>query len=182
VNRLLVRIAAAVAIVASVLVGSAGPAVASCVWLGPLEETIKDAELAFVGTVASVANSDRWATVAVAEVWIGPDLPPVVEVRGGPGPGTASSVDRMFRAGVTYLFVPRLSEGVLSDNSCSLTTEWNADLSTLRPATARVPIGAEPDPGTSVPFDPAAFLLPVALIVGAGVVVFGAAFMIRRST
>jgi hypothetical protein len=150
------------------------------VWLGPLEETIKDAELAFVGTVASVANSDRWATVAVAEVWIGPDLPPVVEVRGGPGPGTASSVDRMFRAGVTYLFVPRLSEGVLSDNSCSMTTEWNADVARLRPASARPPV-SPPGLDAYERFDPAALLLPLALIVGAGVVVFGAALMIRKA-
>lgn len=175
------RLVAAAAIVASLLFGSAAPAVASCVVVGSFEEMIRDAQLAFVGTVTSVSNSDRWATVAVAEVWNGPDLPSVVEVRGGPGPGTASSVDRTFKARVTYLFVPQFANGVLNDNACSSTTEWTADLVRLRPATARLPLGAEPDPEGVDFYEPLSLLLPVALIVGAGIVVFGAALMIRRS-
>ncbi|HEV8490385.1 MAG TPA: hypothetical protein VGQ58_11420 [Candidatus Limnocylindrales bacterium] len=179
---MLVRAGASAALVASLLLGSAAPALASCVMPPPIEEAVRDADLAFVGTVTSVANLDRWATVAVAEVWVGPDLPPVVEVRGGPGPGAMSSVDRMFAARTTYLFIVGISDGTLSDNACSSTTEWSDELAALRPANARPPLSPSPESGAADPFDPASLLLPVALIAGGGLIVFGAALMIRRST
>jgi hypothetical protein len=181
VNSVIVRAAAAVGLVTSLLLGSVAPAAASCVMPPPIEEAVQNADLAFVGTVTGLANDGRWATVAVAEVWIGPDLPPIVEVRGGPDPGTFSSVDRAFVARTTYLFLPSISEGAIHDSSCSSTTEWTADLARLRPATARPPVGAVPEPGATDPFDPASLLMPIALIVGAGVVVFGAALLIRKA-
>lgn len=176
------RRSAAAVVLAALLVSSAPATVASCVMLGPLEETIRDAKLAFVGTVIDVANEGRWATVAVAEVWLGPDLPPIVEVRGGADPGVWSSADRTFTARTTYLFLPGISEGAIHDGACSSTTEWTDDLARLRPATARPPVGGEPEPGATDSFDLASLLLPAALIVGAGVVVFGAALMVRRGT
>lgn len=180
-NSVIVRTAAAAGLVTSLLLGSVAPAAASCVMPPSIEEAVQNADLVFVGTVTGRANDGRWATVAVAEVWIGPDLPPIVEVRGGPDPGTFSSVDRAFVARTTYLFLPSISDGAIHDSSCSSTTEWTADLARLRPTTARPPAGAEPGLDAYERFDPTSLLLPVALIVGAGVVVFGAALMIRKA-
>jgi hypothetical protein len=148
----------------------------------PIEQAMQNADSVFVGTVTGLANGDRWATVAVDDVWKGPDLAPVVEVSGGPGPGTASSIDRSFTARARYLFVVSIADGALSDNACSSTTEWQPDLANLRPATAHPPVAPAPEPDAAAPFDPASLLLPGALIVGAGVVVFGAALVLRRGT
>jgi hypothetical protein len=179
-NGLLARAAASAALLVPLLLAPAAPVLASCIMPPPIEEAVRDADVVFVGTVIRVANLDRWATVAVEEVWKGPDMAPLVEVRGGPGGNAASSVDRSFTAGTRYLFLPFIAEGALQDSSCSSTTEFAADLIRLRPATAHPPIAPAPDPDTADPFDPASLLVPAALIVGAGVLVFGGALALRR--
>jgi len=181
-NGLLVRAAASAALLVPLLFTLAGPAVASCMMPPPIEQAIRDADSVFVGTVTSLSNNDRWATVAVEEVWKGPDLARIVEVRGGPAGNVMTSVDRSFMAGTRYLFLPYIADGALSDNACSSTAEFTADLVRLRPATAHPPIAPAPDPDTATPFDPASLLLPAALIVGAGVLVFGGALVLRRRT
>ena len=142
---------------------------------------MRNADSVFVGTVTRLSNSDRWATVAVEEVWAGPDLAPAVEVRGGEG-NAASSVDRRFTVATRYLFVVSIASGALQDNACSPTIEWQPDLAKLRPAAAHPPVPPGPSPDAATPFDPASLLLPAALIIGAGVVVFGAALVLRRGT
>jgi hypothetical protein len=178
VNGLLARCAASLALLFSLLVASAAPALADCMMPPPVEQAVQRAEIAFVGTVMSVANGGRWATVAVDEIWVGPDLPSIISVRGGPEGNSATSVDRSFTAGTRYLFMPFIAEGTLQDNSCSSTTEFIADHAKLRPANARLPLASETVPLTS--FDPMSMLLPVALVVGAGALVFGAALLLRR--
>jgi hypothetical protein len=178
-NGLLARAAASAALLAPFLLGFAAPTLASCVQPVPIEEAIKSADSVFVGTVTALSNNDRWASVAVEEVWSGPDLAPIVEVRGGAEGNAASSVDRAYTAKTSYLFVVLISDGMLSDNACSSTTEFTADLASLRPATAHPPIAPAPDPDAA-PFDPASLLVPAALIVAAGVLVFGVALVIRR--
>jgi hypothetical protein len=186
-NGLPARAAAALALVLGLLT-SAAPTVGSCLMPVPMDQAtalrqgIQEADSVFVGTVASLSNNDRWASVAVEEVWKGPDLSPLVEVRGGPDGNAASSVDRAFTAKTSYLFVVFISDGVLSDNSCSATTEFTRDLIALRPATARQPVTTGPDPDSAAPFDPASLLLPAALIIGAGVLVFGGALVLRRKS
>lgn len=147
-----------------------------------VDDAVKDADIVFVGTVTSVANAGRWAMVTVEEVWKGPDLAPIVEVRGGPEGNTATSVDRSFTAGTRYLFLPFIAEGVLQDSACSSTAEFTADLVRLRPATARPPVSATPQPDAADRFDPASLFVPAALVVGAGALVFGAALAVRRRT
>lgn len=181
-SNVLIRTVASTAVVASLLLGSAAPVLASCVMPPSIDEAVRDADLVFLGTVTSLSNNDRWATVTVEEVWKGPDLAPVVEVRGGPGGNAASSVDRSFLAGTRYLFLPFIAEGVLQDSACSSTTQFTAELSRLRPATARQPVTPAPDPDTAAPFDTASLLLPAALIIGAGVLVFGGVLVLRRRT
>jgi len=179
-NGTLARAASAALLVPLLLLISVAPAVASCVQPAPIEQAIRDADSVFVGTVTSLSNNDRWATVAVEEVWSGPDLAPIVEIRGGPEGNAASSVDRSFTGGTRYLFLAYIADGVLSDNACSSTTEFTADLVRLRPATAHPPIAPAPDPTTAARFDPASLLVPAALVVGAWFLVFGAALVLRR--
>jgi hypothetical protein len=164
------------------MLATAGPAAASCVVWGTEEEMLRDAEVAFVGTVQSVANADRWAMVAVEEMWIGPELAPIVEVRGGAGPGEATSVDRTYSAGTRYLIVASIRDGVLTDNACSLTAPWAPELARLRPAKARLPV-AEADPADAAEertgFDPGALLVPGVVVLALGGIVFGAVLVLR---
>jgi hypothetical protein len=125
---------------AAVLVAAlAGPARASCAGVPPVRRAVREARTAFVGTVTETTNSGRWATVEVAEVWKG-DAEPLVEVRGGPkdppGPmNVASSTDRHFREGKTYLFLPQaVSERVFRDDICTATTGYREGLERFRPS------------------------------------------------
>ena len=119
----------------------AGPARASCAGVPPVRSALRDARTAFVGTVLETTESGRWATVEVTEVWKG-DAGERVEVRGGPpdppGPlNAASSVDRHFREGKTYLFIPEaVSETVFRDSICTATTGYEKRLDRFRPAGA----------------------------------------------
>jgi hypothetical protein len=117
-------------------IGLVGPAAASCAPTPPLELALPTAQVAFVGTVTSTTNANRWVTVRVEERWRGPELPETVEVRGGAEPGTATSVDRSYSLG-RYLFVVRSGAGYLVDDLCTPTTQWTDDLARHRPPTVR---------------------------------------------
>lgn len=167
------------ALAIAALLFSSGPVAGSCAAIESVEEAIRTSDVAFVGTVVRLSNDGRWATVRVEEVWHGPDLAPVVEVRGGPGGNVASSVDRTF-AMTRYLFAASISGGTLHDNSCTATTEWSEDLARFRPNSARVPLDA---PGASEPAAPTPALPLVAVLGGIGVAVvmlFSAALLAAR--
>lgn len=132
---------------------------ASCIQPPAIEEALRKADIVFVGTVTATSNRDSWATVAVQEIWKGPDQPASLLIKGGPGGNAATSVDRAFNSGAKYLFFPYVSGGELLDNSCTLTTEWSADLQKLRPADARVLDGAK---GGTVGSDLGGLLAPLA--------------------
>ena len=147
------------------------PVIGDCTMPPPIEEAVKTADIVFVGTVAQTANRSSWANVEVTEVWRGPDQPRAVVVKGGPEGNAATSVDRVFEPGVTYLFFPYAETGVgLADNSCTSTTPWTEDLAALRPADSRAPIGADPEAGG---FDLGGVLVPI----GVAVIVGGALFL-----
>jgi hypothetical protein len=134
------RVLAALAF-ASFLVPTA--ASASCLAPAPGQDPFASADAVFLGTVTSVANNARWASVRVEEVWAGPDQPVEVVVRGGPEGDTATSVDRTYIVGDRYVFAVLLVDGNLEDNACSGTTAVAAiDLDTMRPDDVRVPEGA----------------------------------------
>lgn len=134
------------------------PARASCGLVPPLDEAIENAPAAFVGTIVDLENLRRWATVEVSDVWKG-EVDPLVEVRGGPadpkgGGSVVTSVDRHFRLGVTYLFVPHRGQGdIFRDNACSATTGYDDELLSFRPGGAAdptpSPIGESPRPSPS---------------------------------
>jgi hypothetical protein len=125
-----------VAVAAAVL---AAPAAASCVMpQGSLKERLAKEKIVFVGTVANVQAQGRLAHVAVESVWRG-DVEDEVEVTGGTlASNTASSVDRSFKTGERYLFVPYRGNGKkFEDSSCSDTQKWRPQLARLQPANAR---------------------------------------------
>ncbi len=175
------RLVLAALAVASLLLAAPSIALADCAMPPPIEEAVKTADIVFVGTVAATTNRNSWASVEVTEVWRGPDQPRAVVVRGGPPGNAATSVDRAFETGVTYLFFPFAdSEIGLADNSCTSTTPWTEELAALRPADSRAPIGAEAQAGG---FDAAGVLVPlgVAIIVGGALLLAGLAARGRRA-
>jgi hypothetical protein len=156
----------------------AGPAVvlASCAMPPALEQSMQTAEVVFIGTVTSTTNRNTWASVAVDEVWRGPDQPANVIVRGGPAGNAATSVDRAFEPGVKYIFFPYSDEAGLADNSCTNTQPWTDDMAALRPADARPPIAGSDNPSA---FDLGGVLPPLAVAVVVGVVLLGVGFVAR---
>ena len=127
------RAAAAVLVPLLVAVGLvlAGPssALASCATAPrSAEDAVLFGDVVFVGTVLRTENEGRWPTVRVEERWKGArDLADTVVVRGGPEPGTATSIDRTYLPG-RYLFVVSAPGGILTDDACSGTRPWTDDL------------------------------------------------------
>lgn len=134
------RIALTVLVAASAATLGGEVARASCGSPLPYEEAFAATPIVFVGTVTAVSNGRRWARVAVDEVWKGPELPAVVEVRAGPkdppgGGGVGTSVDRYYRVRRRYVFFPyRGASPVFRDDACSRTTVFRPELERLRPA------------------------------------------------
>ncbi len=120
---------------------------------GTLAERVEDARVVFVGTVSSIANEEREATVAVESIWIGPRLPETVVVSGAPdgataaGAQVASSVDRTFERGTRYLFVPNDAAPPFKDDACTATTEYTAAVARLEPEGT-----IAPQSGTDLPW------------------------------
>lgn len=113
---------------------SAAAAAAACLPPADLGVAIASGEVVLVGVVDAVENNGRWATVRVEERWHGAEaVGGTVRVRGGPEPGTATSSDRTFAAGVRYLFVAGAGNGFLVDNLCTVTQPWSPDLAQYRP-------------------------------------------------
>ncbi|MDP9334058.1 MAG: hypothetical protein M3Q30_12235 [Actinomycetota bacterium] len=165
------------------------------------------ADLVVVGVVTRVTNRDRWATVAVEEVWKGTWSERRVNVRAGPAdpPGgtteAASSVDRSYVLGTRYLMFasdPKAhgwvaswgADGRFEDNNCSATQPYvAATLDRFRPTNARrvpsevardAPPISRPAPSTSRPARDNRELLPALLLAGAAVVALGVGVVVRR--
>jgi hypothetical protein len=142
------------------------PALASCAGVPlPPDEAVFFGDVVFVGTVLRTENEGRWATVRVEERWKGSaDLAETIVVRGGPGPGTATSVDRTYAPG-RYLFIVERAAGEVRDSACGSTQPWTDELAALRPPTVS-PAAAE------LPTDPLGAIEPgtialVAALAGA---------------
>jgi hypothetical protein len=177
----LALIAPAFAVV--VLALAPGPVAASCAMLPPVEVAIDKADAVFVGTVAGLRHEARWATVQVEEIWKGPALPAVVEVRGGLDPTAFSSIDRTYNVGQRYLFVVSLRvEGAvaaLQDDACTATSEWTEALTDLRPGTVRTPAAEnDAEDGDGLPL--ASIAVAAIVVLALGVLAFGAVAL-RRS-
>jgi len=165
-------VAALLALGAFYVIGTAGAA-ASCVMPRPLPESVATAPLVFVGTVVSTSDGDRVAHVKIESIWKGPHLPTYIDVHGSPvsGFGTASSVDRRYRAGERDLFVLFSDRPPYQDNSCSATQPYTAQVAALAPADARPP--APPTASEQIQSLVSQFWLPVGIaVLAVAVVVF----------
>jgi hypothetical protein len=164
------RVAAAflVPVLVALGIALAGPSVAlaSCATAPrSAEDAVLFGDVVFVGTVLRTENDGRWPTVRVEERWKGArDLADTVVVRGGPEPGSATSVDRTFLPG-RYLFVVTAPGGVLTDDACSGTRPWTEDLAALRPP------GVSPA-AVELPTDPLGSINMSDVAALAGLVVF----------
>jgi hypothetical protein len=179
VAALLVALGLVVLPAAEALPGAGRVALGSCVGQPSLEEGLAQARVVFVGTVAFLENSNRWAIVNVEERWQGADeLGASVEVRGAGDPGTSTTIDRSYEPR-RYLFAVEKGAGYLVDNACSATTLWTDALARLRPD------GVEAAPGLAVasPIDDVDMrvLLPVAGLVGALLVAIVAYVIVLRA-
>ncbi|MEW5990978.1 MAG: hypothetical protein AB1736_06485 [Chloroflexota bacterium] len=168
----------------AVLVALLAPGAASASCLPPVagEAPWASADVVFLGTVTSLANNDRWATVHVEEVWVGPDQPVDVVVRGGPEGNTATSVDRTYLLGARYVFGVTVVDGQLQDNACSGTTLAEAvDLAAMRPADVRPPTGGGSDTvGAGGGFDLGGLAGPVLLVSVVGGLLLATVLVARR--
>jgi hypothetical protein len=119
---------------------AADPAGASCGTPGPMPQRLQEATVVFVGRVVTTTNKGRTAHVRVEQVWKGAPVSDRVTVKGGPDDESArSSVDRSFRAGVRYLFVPERAGAQYRDTSCSATVEYSGALAQFVPDTVTLP-------------------------------------------
>lgn len=153
------------ALIASVWPAAGAPAaLASCATTPSLDDALLFGDVVFVGSVVGLDNGSRWATVSVEERWRGAaDLPDTVSVHGGPGPGEATTLDRVYLK-TRYLFVVTRGDGFLVDDICSATRAWTADLASYRPA--GVSPAAAVVAGTQVTvIDPGAVALVAALVL-----------------
>ncbi len=166
----------AFALVAAVgVVGHAPAAGAECERAPALEEAVGEASIVFIGTVASVSAGRTVATVAVAAVWKGDDLPGELEVRGGyegdPDPAT-------FNVGGTYIFFPDNRRPPFVSDACSGTRLYSGPPLVVPPyladeagtATGRAPL---PDAVESSP--ESTVLEPVIAAIGGLLIMFGLA-------
>jgi hypothetical protein len=126
-------------------IGTVSNAQASCAsppgsGVTTLASQIDAAPIAFVGTVIGTSNTDRVARVKVESIWNGPVIPTFVTVSGTPDRGSAAtSVDRTFKVGQRYLFVPFTSSPPFQDNACSPTRAYSSELDALKPAIVQAP-------------------------------------------
>ena len=191
VARGLGRLLSAAAVVAALLLP--GPALADtfapsvlldCQPAPPIEEAVRTSELVFVGTVTSLDHGGRSATVQVAEVWRGGEMPATVTILGGTDPARAMEDDRILEAGVRYVFVPFVIDGRLVDNICTATTAWVDDLAAIRPAGVRTPTAsaAPAAPGPLSAVADLALPLLTALLIGGGALAIAIVVGRRRET
>ena len=135
------KAAGILAVLVFALMGPTTATATFCPGFESLEEHLQEADVVFTGTVVATRNLDRTAVVQVHEVWKGAPLPAQVTVHGGPDdPNMWSSAERTFERG-DYLFATNLHDGKLTDNVCSATGKWLAELEAFRPAGAQPPIG-----------------------------------------
>ncbi len=176
--------AAAGALLVAMAIGLApGPATspvrASCATPAPIPYAMDQADVVVVGTVTGVDNGGRWASVRVEERWLARgSVPDVIDVHGGPEPGAATSIDRVYTPG-RYLFFLTFGRGYFLDNACTETAVWTPDLAQFRP----LGVAPAPDVAAGVPAgsrDPVD-ILPVLALVAALVIAIMSYVLILRA-
>lgn len=164
--KLLVRGWIGAAAVGLVVLSSPVHAGASCAALGTsLAEAVGESPVVFVATVVSTSNGDREAVMNIVSVWRGSDLPAQVRVIGTPETGAAAtSVDRKYAVGHTYLVLPVNQSSPFQDNACTQTQEYTSDMANLAPASAKT----YPQPGPPPPLALSPWWIGASVVVLAG--------------
>ena len=137
------------------------------------------ADVVLVGTVTGTENGGRWASVRVEERWrTRGSVPEEISVHGGPEPGTATSIDRVYTPG-RYLFFLTTGRGYFLDNACTATTTWTQDLAQFRP----LGVAPAPDVAAGVPAGSgySVEILPVVALVAALLIVLMSYGLILRA-
>jgi len=161
-----------VALGPAMLFRGATTVLASCAVTPELATAISDAPAAFIGTVTSTDYAGRVATVQVEDIWRG-SVMASVQVVGTPDLNAgATSVDRYYAVGQTYLFIPFAGGGNrFQDNNCTLTQAYSAGLATFRPSNAVGPPAAPSGSPAAAPPPAAETTSKPLLVVGGGLIV-----------
>ena len=91
----------------------------------------------FTGTVRTLGNQGRTATVEVIRVWKGASVPKRVEVQGtiATQAKVSTALDRLYARDRTYLFLPTAGGSPrFRENRCSATRLLTAELAAVAPA------------------------------------------------
>jgi hypothetical protein len=171
-RRLMVLAASLLALAMNL--AAAAPALAAFCVPPDVAAAMREGRPVFTGTVVAVANRDRWASVAIDEIWSGPSLPRLIEVRGSEivDQNVWFDADRTYLLGRRYLFAPEVVGGRLRDHACTPTNLWVEGLERFRPNAVR-----EPEELSSAGSGPDVGVLAVPLGVGG----IGAAAVLWRS-
>lgn len=129
-----IRALVVLGLVAAVIVIPATTAYAQCGLARTVEQSLAEADIAFVGRVVDRSNLDRTAVLQVMEVWKGADLPSTVTVNGGPeNAAQQTSIDRTFLLSQIYLVMPATSRSPFEDSLCSGTRLWSTPTGSIPP-------------------------------------------------
>jgi hypothetical protein len=151
------------------------PALAACSTVRPPEDVVLFGDVVFVGTVQSVENGGRWATVHVDERWKGGrDVTGTIVVH-GPEAGLGT-VARTYAPG-RYLFDVTEGDGTFNDDACSGTRPWADAMASLRPAGVQAADAASFDPLASI--DPGDLAVVAALGVALLVAIVAYLYLLR---
>jgi hypothetical protein len=159
------------------------PAVASCVEPPPPAEGFAQAAAVFSGTVEQLDLGGRLATVAVDTVWKG-EVAESVQVQGTEvlDPNMATSIDRSYQAGFSYVFFVTPGGVGFVDNACSLTQEATAGLIAQLDEVSGGS-GTTPDPTAAAPTEAEGSDRTSTLVwsaAGAGLTLVAIAAVVRR--
>jgi hypothetical protein len=169
---------AAAALLLALAPGSAvTTASASCEMIPGIAEGIPLYDAVVVGTVTGLERGGRWAEVRVEERWRTPGpLPDTIEIHGGPDAGTTRT-DRVFTA-ARYLLFLTSGPGYYTDDLCTPTTLWTADLAAYRPAGV-VAAPESPSDASPGPFEGMDLVPLVAMVAALVIAVFSYVLILR---
>ena len=146
---------------------------AACSPSRSLEENIMSAPIVFVGKIAVTSDDHTEAVVNVKSIWKGPDLPQLVDVRGG---FEGDRDVRTFNNGAVYLFFRSNRSEPFIDSACSATQLYSGPelvvpaylTDAVGAETARLPIGLDGPglPATSALTPMAIGILILVVVVG----------------
>lgn len=136
--------AAALAVATLGTVPAAAQTELGCAPDAAIQTRIADAPTVFVGTVRTLGNKGRTATVDVIRVWKGGPLPRRVQVTGtiATQSKVVTALDRLYAVDRTYLFLPTSGATPrFTEDRCSATRQLTPELAAAAPAQTQPPVG-----------------------------------------